>query len=529
MPISKKKALELIDEKIKQFQHILNTATYDTRYNAEYHEAYYGTEGLLKELFSEEEVRRFSWSVSASSLFAVVTPYIDYEKELLKYKNHISKCISQLNVYKEKIQNFWEEPEVTKNIINNIMNQMADVLLVTATKIESKAVLKIFQDATSQVSRKVLIDDWIYHNIGTINGNRVFMVQSEMGSGGLGASQYTVQKGITDLSPNAVIMVGIAFGVNSRKQSIGEVLVSRQILLYEPQRIGEINGVTNVIPRGDKAHASPRLLQNFQAADVDWDESNCKVSFGLILSGEKLVDNKDFLQNLCDLEPEAIGGEMEGAGLYASCQHANVDWILVKSICDWADGNKNEDKDSKQKLAAENAASFVLHVLQQVPFIWKDQEFVGVSSQEPFKTNANKIHDIQKSEKIKDTAKALDIKLAKFSGSKYQQLAERFKNESKSAKNNVIDILYSQNDIDFLSRYDISIFDYNLSSEINQFFDDLSEAENSRVYIKNNYENPDPQIQTLCMIKYQNMKFYIISSISKVEDIRSQLKKIYAT
>lgn len=171
----------------------------------------------------------------------------------------------------------------------------------------------------------------------------------------------------------------------------------------------------------------------------------------------------------------------------------------------------------------------MLHVLQQVPFIWKDQEFVGVSSQEPFKTNANKIHDIQKSEKIKDTAKALDIKLAKFSGSKYQQLAERFKNESKSAKNNVIDILYSQNDIDFLSRYDISIFDYNLSSEINQFFDDLSEAENSRVYIKNNYENPDPQIQTLCMIKYQNMKFYIISSISKVEDIRSQLKKIYAT
>jgi hypothetical protein len=38
-----------------------------------------------------------------------------------------------------------------------------------------------------------------------------------------------------------------------------------------------------------------------------------------------------------------------------------VDWILVKAICDWANGNKN---DKAQPLAARNAAQFVLHVLQ---------------------------------------------------------------------------------------------------------------------------------------------------------------------
>lgn len=48
MPISNSRALELIDEKINQFQHILETATYDTRYDTEYREAYYGTESLLK-------------------------------------------------------------------------------------------------------------------------------------------------------------------------------------------------------------------------------------------------------------------------------------------------------------------------------------------------------------------------------------------------------------------------------------------------------------------------------------------------
>jgi nucleoside phosphorylase len=162
-------------------------------------------------------------------------------------------------------------------------------------------------------------------------------------------------------------MVGIAFGIDPEKQSIGDVLVSKQLMLYELQRVGTKDGNPKIIPRGDKAHASTRLLNHFRSADLSWDESKCKVSFGLILSGEKLVDNIDFRQQLCDLDPEAVGGEMEGAGLYVACHDSRVDWILVKSICDWADGNKNENKDSEQKLAAKNVASFVLYMLQKIP------------------------------------------------------------------------------------------------------------------------------------------------------------------
>ena len=92
----------------------------------------------------------------------------------------------------------------------------------------------------------------------------------------------------------------------------------------------------------------------------------------------------NFRDQLLALEPEAIGGEMEGIGLYTAAQGEKVDWILVKAICDWADGNKETDKTSKastensdkaikktkttstvrdQKIAARNAAQFVIHVL----------------------------------------------------------------------------------------------------------------------------------------------------------------------
>ena len=241
------------------------------------------------------------------------------------------------------------------------MNRKATVLIVTVTKVESLAVMEAFQEATGQDSKPNPFSERLYHNLGEVNGTRVFMALSEMGTVGPGASQQVVQKGITALRPSAVILVGIAFGVNEQEQCIGDVLVSRQLWLYDLQRMG----IDKIIPRGDKPHASTRLIDYFRNADLHWKEP--KVRFGLILTGEKLVDNVDYREQLKAFEPEAIGGEMEGAGLYVACQDAHVDWILVKAICDWADGSKAEDEEAHQLLAARNAASFVLYTLQQAP------------------------------------------------------------------------------------------------------------------------------------------------------------------
>jgi nucleoside phosphorylase len=169
-------------------------------------------------------------------------------------------------------------------------------------------------------------------------------------------------------------MVGIAFGINEEKQAIGDVLVSEQLMLYDLQRVGtDKEGNLEIIPRGDRPHASPWLINRFQMANLSWDESKVKVRFGLILSGDKLTDNIDFRKQLLKFEPEAIGGEMEGAGLYVACQNSKVDWILVKAICDWADGQKAKDKDARQQLAAHNAAALVLNALQQAP-LKRDRE-----------------------------------------------------------------------------------------------------------------------------------------------------------
>jgi nucleoside phosphorylase/tetratricopeptide (TPR) repeat protein len=246
----------------------------------------------------------------------------------------------------------------------------ADVLIVTVTKVESQAVLEVFSQATGHAAKRVQLAGKMYRDLGVVNGASVFMVRSEMGAGGLGSAQQTVDKGLASLSPAAVIMVGVAFGVDNKKQTMGDILVSKQLMLYDLQRVGAAkDGTEEIIPRGDRAHASTGLLDRLRSTDEEWNNEKAKVHFGLILSGEKLVDNLEFRQRILRLEPEAIGGEMEGAGLYTACQDRKVDWILVKGICDWADGHKERNRNKRQQSAAHNAACFVLQMLQQAPLM----------------------------------------------------------------------------------------------------------------------------------------------------------------
>jgi hypothetical protein len=76
------------------------------------------------------------------------------------------------------------------------------------------------------------------------------------------------------------------------------------------------------------------------------------------------MDNLDYRSQLIEFEREAIGGKMEGAGLYVANSDHKVDWIVVKAICDWGDGRKGTSKAARQKKAAKNAADLLSHAFQ---------------------------------------------------------------------------------------------------------------------------------------------------------------------
>ncbi|QZA98205.1 hypothetical protein K3369_01000 [Pseudomonas mandelii] len=251
--------------------------------------------------------------------------------------------------------------ELTHSSSKGPVTAMQRVLIVTVTNVESRAVQRAFAAESGQTSKPVKLLGHIYQNLGQLAGLDVFLAISEMGTGGTDGSQAAVRKAIEAVEPETVIMVGIAFGIDKDKFSIGDILVSKQLLLYDLQRI---NADSSIVLRGNKIPASSAPLNWVRNAALTWPLSSPKVEPGLLLSGDKLIDNKSFRDELSNLAPDALGGEMEGAGLYVACQEANVDWILIKAICDWADGNKKKNKSANQQKAADNAADFVVHMLK---------------------------------------------------------------------------------------------------------------------------------------------------------------------
>jgi len=244
-----------------------------------------------------------------------------------------------------------------------------DVLLVTTVNDhEYNAVYDIARDRLGR-ELKPVFGARTYYDLETIGGVRVALVRSEMGSSSPGATLATTMQAINDLQPRYIIAVGILFGVNPDKQKIGQIFYSRQLQSYNLMRIGtdERTGGYRINPRDDKTTANPQFLSRVRDAADHWPEgkSGDKPQGILLLSGDKLVDNVDFRDQLLDLFPEAEAGEMEASGIYSATREEERRWMVIKAICDYADGKKKENKEERQKLAAEKAARFTFFLLDR--------------------------------------------------------------------------------------------------------------------------------------------------------------------
>ncbi|NEP11424.1 MAG: tetratricopeptide repeat protein [Symploca sp. SIO2C1] len=239
----------------------------------------------------------------------------------------------------------------------------ADFVIVTATPIELKAVVRLLEPDVDEglLPCRVYTSSGQYY-LGKFGHYKTVVTQCRMGTRDDRAAGFVTQKALEIWKPKAVIMVGIAFGKSSIDQKIGDVLVATEIIDYDVNRIG-LDGITD---RGSRPPSNRSLLSLFEQA-YEWefyrpDGSSSSLIPGPVLSGDKLVDNPAFKADLFTRFPHAKGGEMEGIGFCSAANSLDTPWILIKSICDWADGKKS---DKHQPLAAAAAASLLLYVLSQ--------------------------------------------------------------------------------------------------------------------------------------------------------------------
>lgn len=247
-----------------------------------------------------------------------------------------------------------------------------NTMVLVAADVERQAVIASLQAATGRngpTLREARGRHTVF-DLGVVSRTHVLLAQSEQGIESPAAMMLTASGVLRERRPDFVILVGICYGLKGEpEQHIGDIVVGSQLQNLNWKKVQTRAGAEMQWVRSGRVDPSPTLLDRFRAATEDW--QGATVHRGLMLSESVLVDSAEHRTGLEQQFPDALAGEMEGAGVYAASYLEGIDWIVVKAISDWGDGTKNTvrqpeglDPAAAQKLAARNAAGFLVHVLQ---------------------------------------------------------------------------------------------------------------------------------------------------------------------
>ena len=245
---------------------------------------------------------------------------------------------------------------------------VADFVIVCALQKERDAVIHQIKDPISSSK------DGSYEivNIYQANGQIASIAVVTLPQKGNVQAGISTTQAIMDCKPYYVILTGIVGGLESKNRQLGDVLIAEQVVGYEEAKI--VNGQTKrrfkvVRPVFDL------LMATFEVEKTQWatririprplpPPTQCpKVHRGVVASGEKVVADRYMMTQLASVWHELIGVEMEAYGtMLATYQAGNRPGVLmVKGICDYADGSKN---DIWHDYAADEAAAFTIALIE---------------------------------------------------------------------------------------------------------------------------------------------------------------------
>jgi nucleoside phosphorylase/glycosyltransferase involved in cell wall biosynthesis len=186
-------------------------------------------------------------------------------------------------------------------------------------------------------------------------------------AGNLGAA-VAATKILRDVRPDYLFVVGIAGGVRG-DQSCGDVVVSSEIVYYEPAKVLD----DRTVPRARAVAVTPRWLSSLAAQSSQRLHSEFgalpQIRVGTIASGEKVIHGAAHLADVLG-GWSALAIEMEGAGVAeaASQSESNVPVVVIRGIADiMGDLKASIDPAADRERAAGAAVKVALELATRLP------------------------------------------------------------------------------------------------------------------------------------------------------------------
>jgi len=269
----------------------------------------------------------------------------------------------------------------TGKTVSKTKPQRVDFLIVTALPEERDAVLRRLPGFERETPRKDDVHVYFRADLPTQDGAGSYrvVVLPLLGIGRVNAATATAEA-IKRWRPRHVILVGIAGGVAARSVSLGDLLISEQVVDYELQKLTE-SGIEvrwSVHKASRRLYAAAlNLLGDEWTKDIKEkrpDEGAPRIHIGPIASGDKIVAVERVLAEYRNVWPTLVGVEMEAAGVASACFSAarQPEFFMVRGVSDLADEDKNmPEVDAYRAHACDVAASYTVALLKShpIPFL----------------------------------------------------------------------------------------------------------------------------------------------------------------
>lgn len=167
-----------------------------------------------------------------------------------------------------------------------------------------------------------------------------------------------------DFSAKKVIFTGVAGGL-AQYVNVGDIVISTDCVQhdFDATAFGYKPGE---VPRLDKIEfTSAKQLIDLAVKSAEGIEDFPSVYTGRILSGDIFVADKGKALELGE-KFNGLCVEMEGAAVAQACYLNDVDFVVIRSMSDKADGSAHEDFATFVNKAAENALKLVGAMLRNI-------------------------------------------------------------------------------------------------------------------------------------------------------------------
>ena len=250
----------------------------------------------------------------------------------------------------------FEKIPCTEDIVKDI-----DIILVTATKKEYRAVVRTAKPTGSDEKKyiKVTTEDGSKFMLGLYGENTVAIIRTGQGPK---ETREMLERVQSIIKAKYVIAIGICYGMNKKKSELGDIIVAKSIWDISQSRVTDEKPLfkPNVYPTGAKLQS---IFADHDTFKVLPDVTPVEIHYGALVTENTLVASEKHKKDILKQIPQAVGGEMEAAGINATATSGKYEWIVIKAIADWGDAHK-EPYRKWQEYASIAAARFVLKCLE---------------------------------------------------------------------------------------------------------------------------------------------------------------------